>query len=61
MSFIKNPSVQIGDTVQTTVKHESLSGYFEIGTVVTVTHIGDRGYSIQDKDGNRITEIGWTI
>ena len=61
MAFIKNCSIQLGDTVQTTVIHESMAGYFEIGTIVTVVGIGDRGYDIQDKNGNRITEIGWII
>lgn len=61
MAFVKNYSVKIGDTVQTTVIHKSSAGYFEIGTIVTVIGIGDRGYDIQDKDGNRIIEIGRTI
>lgn len=58
---LKKNSIEIGDIVQTTVIHENFAGYFEIGTAVKVINIGPRGYDIQDKDGNRITEIGWTI
>lgn len=61
MAFIKNQSIQVGDTVETTVMHESLSGYFEIGTTVTVIGISDRGYDIQDEYGHQIIEVGWTI
>lgn len=62
MSFHKtNNAIQIGDRVITTIKHDCLSGYFEIGTIVTVIDITDRGYNIQDDEGNRILEIGWTI
>ena len=41
--------------------HESFSGYFEVGTEVTIIGIGDRGYDIEDKDGHKIIEIGWKI
>ena len=61
MAFIKYNSPKIGDTVITTVKHENFAGYFEKGTMVKVIDIGERGYNIEDEDGNKMTEIGWTI
>ena len=51
--------IQVGDQCVTTKKIESFSGYFEIGTNVIVTDIGDRGYSLSDSFGNIITECGW--
>ena len=64
MSFHKtnhkiNVAIQIGDRVRTTIKHESLSRYFEVGSTVTVIGITDSGYNIQDNEGNRILKIGW--
>ena len=62
MAFIKSlPSYVIGDRVVTTQVHESFSGYFEIGTKVTITGIGDRGYDIRDDEGNEVTECGWKL
>ena len=62
MGFIKHKNgYEIGERTKTTVFHESFAGYFEIGTEVTVIDIGDRGYDIEDDEGNRIREIGWKI
>lgn len=61
MSFVKHNTINIGDTVKTTVKHENFAGYFEEGTLVKVINISERGYDIEDMDGNRILEIGWVI
>ncbi len=61
MAFVKHNSIKIGDTVKTTVKHESDAGYFEIGTLVKVIDISERGYDIVDEEGNRMIEIGWII
>lgn len=52
--------IQVGDQCVTTKKIESFSGYFEVGTNVIVTDIGDRGYSLSDSFGNIITECGWS-
>lgn len=38
--------IRVGDQCVTTKKVESFSGYFEVGTNVIVTDIGDRGYSL---------------
>ena len=51
--------IKVGDQCVTTEKVESFSGYFEVGTNVIVTDIGDRGYSLSDSFGNIITECGW--
>ena len=56
-----NNEIHIGDRVKTTVKHECFSGYFKVGSMVTVIDINDRGYDIQDDERNRIREIGWII
>ena len=61
MAFIRHNSIKIGDIVKTTVKHENFAGYFEKGTIVKVIDITDRGYDIEDEEGNRIIEIGWII
>lgn len=61
MAFVKYSSIKIGDKVKTTKKHSNSVGYFEIGTIVEVIDITDRGYDIQDEEGNKILELGWII
>ena len=51
----------LGKWVYTTKVHESLSGYFEIGTKVKVIDKSYRGYDIEDEFGNRMLECGWII
>lgn len=56
--------IRVGDWVETTKvhKHPCGTGYFERGSLVKVINIDPmRGYSIEDGDGHRITEIGWVI
>ena len=56
--------IRVGDWVETKTvhKHPSGIGYFERGSLVKVIDIDPmRGYSIEDGDGHRITEIGWII
>ena len=62
MAYIKHKNgYDIGEKTKTTVIHDSCAGYFEIGTEVTVIGVSERGYDIQDDEGNRVEEIGWTI
>ncbi len=62
MAFIKNNTNEIGKWVITTKEHSSLAGTFFIGSRVRIVDIDPiRGYTIEDKYGNRIIEIGWTI
>ena len=61
MAYIKNNTHEIGDWVVTTRVHESMSGKFTMGSKVKITDIGERGYSIEDENGNRVVEIGWEI
>ena len=62
MAFVNTTNkFSVGDEVTTTKKHESMSGYFEVGSEVTIIGIGDRGYDNEDNEGNRILEIGWEI
>ena len=61
MAFVKYNSIKIGDEVKTTIEHVNFAGYFEVGTIVKVINITNRGYDIEDEKGNKILEIGWTI
>lgn len=61
MAFIKYDSTKIGDIVKTTIKHANGAGYFEEGTIVKIIDITNRGYDIEDEEGNKILEIGWVI
>lgn len=61
MAYIKNKTDEIGDWVVTTRVHESMVGKFTKGSKVKIIDIGERGYSIEDEEGNRMVEIGWII
>ena len=62
MAFIKNKKPKIGDWVTTKKQHISMLGIMERGTRVKITDIDPmRGYAIEDEEGNRLCEIGWTI
>jgi hypothetical protein len=62
ISYAKKDYHKVGDRVVTTRVHESMAGYFESGTAVTVVAIDPvRGYEIRDEHGNRMCEIGWII
>ena len=61
MAYIKKVDTRIGDTVVLTEVKSSLPGYFEIGTIVTITDVDSiRGYTFEDAYGNRVTEAGWS-
>ena len=61
MAYIKKNGTKIGDWAITTRVHESMTGKFTKGSIVKITDIGERGYSIEDEEGNRVVEIGWII
>lgn len=62
MAFIKNNTNKVGKWFVTTKEHGALIGTFTVGSRVKIVDIDPiRGYTIEDKHGNRITEIGWTI
>lgn len=62
MAFRKhNKTYSIGDWVITTKDHKNCYGVMEAGTKVQIMDIGERGYDIQDEDGNLVTEIGYVI
>jgi hypothetical protein len=51
----------IGRKAYINEKKESMIGYFQIGSVVTITAVDDiRGYTFEDDKGNRIIEAGWS-
>lgn len=61
MAFINNTN-EIGKWVVTTKEHNALIGTFTVGSRVKIVDIDPiRGYSIEDKHGNRMVEIGWII
>lgn len=62
MAYIKNSTNEIGSLVITTREHSSLIGKFTKGSIVKITDIDPvRGYTIEDENGNKVSEIGWTI
>jgi len=62
MGYIKNSTNEIGNVVTTTREHSSLLGKFTKGSIVKIIDINPiSGYTIEDENGNRISEIGWTI
>ena len=62
MAFIKNNTNKIGKWVITTKEHRALIGTFTVGSYVKIVDINPaRGYSIEDKNDNRLVEIGWII
>ena len=59
--FVKNNyGFEKGDRVVLTEDISSLEGTMKAGSIVTITGIGERGYDIQDNEGNRVTECGWS-
>ena len=66
MAFIKTSTgYKIGDLVKTTKIHSTFEGYFEVGTIVRIIGVSERGYNIQE-DGEGTTkhimyEVGWVI
>lgn len=62
MGYIKNSTNDISDVVTTTREHSSLLGKFTKGSRVKIVDIDPvRGYTIEDENGNRVSEIGWII
>lgn len=62
MYIKENCQFNIGDWIETTVEHESLSGTFTVGSKVKIIGIDPMwGYSVEDEDGNQMWEIGWTV
>ena len=57
--FIPASKIKVGDKCTTIKEIKCFAGMFTVGTPVTVTGIGDRGYDLVDDFGNRIIECGW--
>jgi len=61
MAYVKTNESKVGKQVVLTEKKKSLAGYFEKGSVVTITGVDDqRGYSFTDSEGNQVIEAGWS-
>lgn len=63
MAFInrRTPKDRIGEWTVTKTAHSNYFGTMEIGTKVQIMDVTEKGYSIQDEDGNLITGIGWKL
>jgi len=60
--FIKNNTNKVGKWFVTTKEHSALSVIFTVGSRVKVVGVDPiLGYTIKDKQGNRIRAIGWII
>jgi len=60
MAFVKYSNMfKVGDIVRTTEVHDNFAGYFEVGSIVTITGVSPRGYDITDEDGNKVLECGF--
>lgn len=61
MAYVKNSRNMLHKKVILTSRKESMRGYFEAGSEVTITGVDPyRGYSFTDSEGNSIIEAGWT-
>jgi len=61
--YIKAPknSFSIEDRVVLTEEKEAITGKFTQGSIVTITGIDQmRGYDIEDDEGNKLIECGFT-
>lgn len=59
MSFIKDNIIGVGSSVKNNKIIKAGGGHFEVGTTLTVVGVSDRGYAVQDGDGNQAIETGW--
>lgn len=61
MAYVKNNNgFEVGDSVITTRKVDSMAGYFEKGTRVKIIGVSERGYDLQDEFENRVYETGFS-
>lgn len=51
----------VGKWVVTKYEHSSMSTTIPAETVVKITELGDRGYTIQTEFGDRVSEIGFEV
>lgn len=63
MGFIpvKSPKDRIGEWVTTKRSHSACSGTFTVGSKVKIIGVSERGYDIEDLNGNHMYEIGFEI
>ena len=61
MAFIKTRRIEVGDWIVLTKNIYVYGGVFETGSKVKITNEGERGYDIEDADGNRANEVGFEI
>lgn len=58
---VKSPRDMIGEWVKTKKLHSACNGMFTVGSDVKIIGVSERGYDIEDEDGNRMLEIGFEI
>lgn len=60
MAYMENKNgFRVGDVATTKRVVDSFAGYFEKGTRVTVIGVSERGYDLQDDEGNQVIETGF--
>lgn len=60
MAYVNTNENMVGKKVKLTKVKMSIMGYFEVGSIVTITDVDDvRGYTFTDSDGNSVCEAGW--
>ena len=60
MGYTKTNGSKIGKQVVLTERKMSLAGFFEKGSIVTITGVDhQRGYSFTDSEGNQAVDAGW--
>jgi hypothetical protein len=58
--YVKYENSMIGKKVTLTEKKDSMMGYFDRGSIVTIVEETPlRGYTFQDENGNRVSEAGY--
>ena len=58
---VKSSRDMIGKWTKTKKSHSDCNGTFTVGSDVKIIGISERGYDIEDADGNRMIEIGFEI
>ena len=61
MVFIPHSDqVKLGDKVELIMDVSAMAGTFKNGSVLTVTDICDRGATLEDSDGHKISEVSFS-
>lgn len=60
MAFVKYHKFQVGDTVVTNNIVRNINGWFEIGTIMTITNVhSNYTFDVIDDEGNKAENLTW--